>query len=223
METLLGRSRDGLVTEISHQGSGPLIDSRVLIDSPHTSTSTIHSPMAKVKKDSQGPSHIRARIDYLRRAAIYLQSPSASGEQVSECVGDQSTTGTLPEIKSSTETAGNNARSLPRDIVTKGRLSQVYISHMRGVSLKAQVRLPIEVKRSFCKRCNTHLIPGVNCTQEMRNDSRGRKKPWADVWVVRCVACGTEKRFPQTEKRSKKLSERKKEKEQKGKEHSAET
>lgn len=179
--------------------------------------------MAKAKKSAPGPSHIRARLEYLRRAAIYLQSPSVSSQQASGCGGDQPTTGSVPEIKKPTETAGNNARDLPREAVARRRLSQVYISHMRGVSLKTQFRLPIEVKRSFCKRCDTRLIPGFNCTQEMRNESRGRRKPWADVWVVRCATCGTEKRFPQTERRSKKLSERKEEKEQKEKEQSAGT
>jgi ribonuclease P protein subunit RPR2 len=79
---------------------------------------------------------------------------------------------------------------------------------MRGVSLKTQLRLPVEVKRSVCKRCDTLLIPEVNSTEEIRNASRGRRKPWADVRVVRCSTCGTEKRFPQTDRRSKKLSER---------------
>ncbi|EAW15557.1 ribonuclease P Rpr2/Rpp21/SNM1 subunit [Aspergillus fischeri NRRL 181] len=76
------------------------------------------------------------------------------------------------------------------------------------------LRLPVEVKRSFCKRCDTLLIPSVNCTHEIRNESRGRRKPWADVLVIRCTTCETEKRFPQTEKRSKKLAEHRKEKAQ---------
>lgn len=78
--------------------------------------------------------------------------------------------------------------------------------------MKTQIRLPVTLKRSFCKRCDTILIPGVTCSHETKNASRGGKKPWANVLVVQCLSCGTEKRFPQTEKRGKKLVERRKEK-----------
>lgn len=216
METLLGESRDGLVMALVTVGLGALSSTR------HCRQHSAFTTMGKAKKGaSGGPSHIRARIEYLRKAAIYLQPASASdSEQVSKD-GGQSTP--VPQAKNATGTRQNDVNNVPRETATTGHLSQIYISHMRGVSLKTQLRLPIEVKRSFCKRCDTRLIPDVNCTQEMRNESRGRKKPWANVWVVRCAACGTEKRFPQTEKRSKELSERKKEKEERDKEHSAET
>ncbi|PYH79876.1 Rpr2-domain-containing protein, partial [Aspergillus uvarum CBS 121591] len=130
---------------------------------------------SKGKKDSAGGvnSHIRARIDYLYKAATFLQAQSS-------------------------------AHHLPQ-------LSRNYLSQMRGVSLKTQLRLPVDMKRSFCKRCDTLLLPGVTCTREMRNPSRGRRKPWAELLVIRCSTCGTEKRFPQTEKRSKKLTDRRQE------------
>jgi hypothetical protein len=57
----------------------------------------------------------------------------------------------------------------------------------------------------------------VTCSHEIRNESRGGKKPWADVLVVRCFACGTEKRFPQTDKRATKLALRRQEEELKKK------
>ncbi|KAL4917741.1 RNAse P Rpr2/Rpp21/SNM1 subunit domain-containing protein [Aspergillus aurantiobrunneus] len=88
------------------------------------------------------------------------------------------------------------------------RLARAYVSQMRGVSLKSQLRLAIEQKRSFCKRCDTLLIPGTNCMQETRNPSRGARKPWAEVRIVHCNICGTEKRFPQADKRSCKLPDR---------------
>lgn len=88
---------------------------------------------------------------------------------------------------------------------------------MRGVSLKTQTRLPVLVKRSFCKKCDTLMTPTVSCKKEMQNASRGCKKPWADILVVRCLVCGAEKRFPQTERRSRKLSERRAKLNQKGK------
>ncbi|GCB21575.1 ribonuclease P protein subunit rpr2 [Aspergillus awamori] len=183
---------------------------------------------AKGKKDSAGGahSHIRARIDYLYNAATFLQSigkpspqqPSASQQNdqidiAEDATKMQGTERIVPQIVKS-DMALVEEPTKPKNTSMRERLpqlSRVYMSQMRGVSLKSQLRLPIDVKRSFCKRCDTFLIPGVTCTQDIRNASRGRKKPWADVLVVCCSTCGTEKRFPQTDKRSKKLSERRKE------------
>lgn len=144
--------------------------------------------MAKLKKGASANNHLRARLEYLHRAATYLQSASNPTE--------------APPTDTDVAKEPSPPKTFP--------LSRVYISQMRGVSLKTQLRLPQDVKRSFCKRCDTLLIPGVNCAEEMRNDSRGGKKPWADVRVVRCGVCDTEKRFPRGQKKGLKLAERKK-------------
>ncbi|PYI03500.1 Rpr2-domain-containing protein [Aspergillus sclerotiicarbonarius CBS 121057] len=177
----------------------------------------------KGKKDSAGGahSHIRARINYLYNAATFLQSVATPHTQQQIDKTDEKENDTVtqasarivpqmanPEIVSEKGSAGLASQASTEHLP---QLSRVYMSQMRGVSLKTQLRLPVDVKRAFCKRCDTRLIPGVTCMQETRNASRGRKKPWADVLVVRCSTCGTEKRFPQAEKRSKKLSERRKE------------
>ncbi|KAI5800338.1 RNAse P Rpr2/Rpp21/SNM1 subunit domain-containing protein [Peziza echinospora] len=77
-------------------------------------------------------------------------------------------------------------------------LARFYLSTMRSLSHKSVLRLAPSIKRSICKRCDSLLVPGVSCAGEMRNDARGgsERKPWADVWVVRCNGCGAEKRFP---------------------------
>ncbi|GLB03350.1 hypothetical protein AtubIFM57258_007928 [Aspergillus tubingensis] len=183
---------------------------------------------AKGKKDSAGGahSHIRARIDYLYNAATFLQSirkpspqklsASQQNDQMDEAEDGAKLQGTeriVPQMVESDVSPANEPTKPINPSTTQRlpQLSRVYMSQMRGVSLKSQLRLPIDVKRSFCKRCDTLLIPGVTCTQDIKNASRGRKKPWADVLVVCCSTCRTEKRFPQTDKRSKKLSERRKE------------
>lgn len=174
--------------------------------------------MAKVKgkKGVTGGvnSHIRARLNYLHQAASYLQSRAISSNALNPDTNNQNaskpTSIVPPTVHKSAVPAQESDRKNSASATT-GRLMQVsrtYMSHMRGVSLKTQLRLPVEVKRSVCKRCDTLLIPEVNSTEEIRNASRGRRKPWADVRVVRCSTCGTEKRFPQTDRRSKKLSER---------------
>jgi ribonuclease P protein subunit RPR2 len=179
---------------------------------------------AKDKKGALGGvnSHLRARLAYLHNAASLLQSLTVSSKEPDDQRADNGnreitgSTRIVPHVlkpgiaaqKQSFATGPSN------DTDCLSQLVRVYVSHLRGVSLKSQLRLPVEVKRSFCKRCDTLLIPNVNCTHEIRNESRGRRKPWADVLVIRCTSCETEKRFPQTEKRSKKLAERRKEKSQ---------
>lgn len=171
-------------------------------------------------KGKGGSNHLRARLEYLNKAAAYLQSASLSrSQQVSEYTDNEKnkesdTTRIVPQVIDPIVAAAKQPEGVPRETRVLSQQSRVYVSQMRGVSLKTQQRLPIEVKRSYCKRCETLLVLDVNCTQDIRNESRERKKPWADVRVVRCLTCGTEKRFPQTQKRSKRLSERKKEKEQ---------
>ncbi|OOF93478.1 hypothetical protein ASPCADRAFT_209439 [Aspergillus carbonarius ITEM 5010] len=180
-------------------------------------------PKIKGKKDSAGGahSHIRARINYLYNAATFLQSVATphsqqqidkTGQKESDIVM-QASSHIVPQLANSERVSEKVPAGLGTPAPTEHlpQLSRVYLSQMRGVSLKTQLRLPVDVKRSFCKRCDARLIPGVTCMQEIQNASRGRKKPWADVLVVRCSTCGTEKRFPQAEKRSKKLSDRRKE------------
>ncbi|PLB38999.1 ribonuclease P Rpr2/Rpp21/SNM1 subunit [Aspergillus candidus] len=189
-------------------------------------------PKAKKANTGGANSHIRARLDYLNKAAAFLQStaqlpgPPARGTPNDHNEDDMDLspnaarvvpqiTGVLTDqnpANSHKTTSTTTTTTTPQHLT---QLSRNYISQMRGVSLKTRTRLPIDVKRSFCKRCDTILTPGITSTQEIQNASRDRRKPWADVRVVRCGTCQTEKRFPQTEKRSRKLPDRRKDKEQK--------
>lgn len=182
--------------------------------------------MAKGKgKNVQG--HLRARLDYLHKAASYLQSTTISAKQQAQ--HSQNNTRASDEVQSSsarnvpqilnpypaaaaTATATATVQKESSGLDHLPNISRAYISQLRGISLKTQLRLPQEVKRSICKRCDTLLVRGASCVQEISNASHGGQKLWADVRVVRCVTCGTEKRYPQAERRSKKLAERRKEK-----------
>ncbi|KAJ5305786.1 hypothetical protein PENANT_c015G01663 [Penicillium antarcticum] len=168
---------------------------------------------AKVKKESKNvQGHIRARLDYLHKAAVYLQNAQqntahqVNDEKTGHSTSAQDTHNTSTEEKITQETSSAKKIKEPMN-----NLSRVCVSHLRGVALKTQIRLPIALKRSVCKRCDTFLAPGVNCSHEIENASRGGKKPWADVLVVRCFECGTVKRFPQMDKRGKKLVQRREE------------
>ncbi|KAJ5474177.1 hypothetical protein N7475_003743 [Penicillium sp. IBT 31633x] len=180
--------------------------------------------MAKGKKETKNAknsqSHIRARLDYLHQAALYFQDKSAfqkcqSTEDIqnnkdSLVAGQVSLGDTRHDLESKQQ--ARLAKQEKTDEPLRN-LSRVCVSHLRAVAMKTQIRLPVTLKRSVCKRCDTVLTPGVTCSHETRNASRGGKKPWADLLVVRCFTCGTVKRFPQTDKRAKKLVQRRKEKE----------
>ena len=176
---------------------------------------------SKEKKAAQKgfQSHLRARLNYLERAAIYLQSATTSPNAVSANPDSKGKNTVEPNHQGSyaMQHASVTENEAQRS-VTNGNsgnssltasLSRQYISQMRGVSLKTRLRLPVEVKRSFCKRCHLILTPGLNCVLDVRNESKGCKKPWANVLIIRCNACKTEKRFPQAQsKRSDKLASR---------------
>ncbi|PGH35480.1 ribonuclease P protein subunit RPR2 [[Emmonsia] crescens] len=116
-----------------------------------------------------------------------------------------------PVVHPDLENTGESKEPQPTQHVPASKLSRQLASQMRGVSLKSQLRLPRDIKRSICKRCDSLLIPNSTCVEQVENASRGgsKEKPWADVRVVRCNSCGYIKRYPQTEKRSLKLVERK--------------
>lgn len=173
--------------------------------------------MAKAKAPKEGKnskSHIKARLEFLQRAAEYFQRVSNSPEQARvPTTGDANVVDSkahelFTHQDASCDDAEYSSKVQRTSKKTLSNLSRISISHMRGVSLKTQTRLPITVKRSHCKRCDTLLLPGVNCTHEVTNSSRGGKKPWADVLVVRCLVCRAEKRFPQTDRKSTKLKQR---------------
>ncbi|KAJ5742718.1 uncharacterized protein N7511_011119 [Penicillium nucicola] len=172
-----------------------------------------NGPKAKVKKDNKNlQGHVRARLDYLHKAAVYLQNVQqqtahqVNTEETGSSAMTQSTHNISAENQRIKDPSNSRKTKEPMD-----NLSRVCISHLRGVALKTQIRLPVALKRSICKRCDTLLAPDVNCSHKIENASRGGNKPWADVLVVRCFKCGTEKRFPQTEKRGKKLIQRREE------------
>jgi ribonuclease P protein subunit RPR2 len=60
----------------------------------------------------------------------------------------------------------------------------------------------------MCKSCNAVLVPGRTAIQRIENESKGGKKPWADVLVISCNRCGSKKRLPVGAKRQPKKRER---------------
>lgn len=125
--------------------------------------------------------HLHARITFLYQAATYLTlHTSVNSNQAAVKDAD-------PSVTSHTEQSSPLAIQLGSDLHT--------------VSRKAQLRLSVDLKRSMCKSCNAVLVPGHTATQVIDNQSKGGKKPWADVLVIICNRCGSKKRLPVGAKR----------------------
>lgn len=82
-------------------------------------------------------------------------------------------------------------------------LSRRMVSDLRSVALKAMIRQSTDIKSTMCKFCDTLQVEGQTCTSIVENQSKGGRKPWADVLVTRCTTCGHAKRFPVTAPRQK--------------------
>ena len=137
--------------------------------------------MAKAKgsKSKSVPNkHIHARLSYLHQASSYL-ALARKGQKLG---GEEDAVVSVEEDASKQDHQHAQSRHL--------------LSQLRAVSLKSQIRLTPQIKHTVCKRCNSLLMAGKTSTKMIINESRGRRKPQADVVVVRCYFCGNVKRFP---------------------------
>lgn len=132
--------------------------------------------------------HLHARTTFLYQAATYL---------------------TLHSFTKSTDIETKNGR-LPEthQLQQPPPLALQLGADLHTVSRKAQLRLSVDLKRSMCKSCSAVLVPGHTATQEIENQSRGGKKPWADVLVISCNGCGSKRRMPVGAKRQSKERDR---------------
>ena len=141
--------------------------------------------MAKAKAKGAKVNPMSSRVQFLYQAAVLLAQQHSTPVTLSETTKDDDTP--------ITELFTENLQPL----------SQQLVSDLRNVSLKAQIRLALDIKHTICKNCNTILLEGSTCSKEIENNSKGGKKPWADVMVQKCNICGLAKRFPLAARRQK--------------------
>ncbi|KAK1590892.1 RNAse P Rpr2/Rpp21/SNM1 subunit domain-containing protein [Colletotrichum navitas] len=145
--------------------------------------------MAKPKSESLSNRHAYTRVSYLHQAAAYLatvQSPT------SDSTTNSSQPGHAP-----------HAVDHERRLETNETVARRFVSDIRAVSLKAQIRPSPSLKQMMCKYCDSLLVEGKTCSTTVENASKGGKKPWADVMVAKCKTCGNVKRFPVSAPRQK--------------------
>ena len=66
--------------------------------------------------------------------------------------------------------------------------SKRYVQLMRRIGLRYNVRLPKHIRRSFCKQCNTLLIPGK--TAIVRTNKKRK------AVIIKCLECRKIYRYP---------------------------
>lgn len=132
--------------------------------------------------------HLHARTTFLYQAATYLTLQSS--------------------VKKDGVGVGNLVASETCQAQQPSPLALQLGADLHTVSRKAQLRLSVDLKRSMCKSCNAVLVPGRTSTQMTENNSKGGRKPWADILVVSCNRCGSKKRMPVGAKRQLKKRDR---------------
>jgi ribonuclease P protein subunit RPR2 len=152
--------------------------------------------MAKNKqKKTQAPRNrtAQARISFLFQAAEYL---SARSEPESPRVAEANASGDSP-TKHNPKHRELPTAALNGDLslLKRHALPAYLASHMFSVRQKGQGKIDKGLKRRICKRCNCLLIEGKTSSTVVENKSKS-KKPWADVTLVSCLACGMQKRYP---------------------------
>ena len=170
------------------------------------------------KSNSVSQRHIHSRVSFLYQAATLLSGVQMSDQtapisSIHDHHSHQATRNPRAEphhttvpLENSEQADGAQGTEEPVESSKQGAsqglsvshapMARHLLSHLRGVSLKSQIRLSPAIKHSVCKRCDTLLVPGSTSTSAMENLSKGGKKPWADVLVIRCNICHAEKRFP---------------------------
>ncbi|KAL0937548.1 RNase p rpr2 rpp21 snm1 subunit domain-containing protein [Colletotrichum truncatum] len=137
--------------------------------------------MAKPKSESLPNRHLYTRVSYLHQAACYLATVQSACSQ-------SNSTSSEPHDDVQSTSRGEQS--------TNETVARRFVSDIRAVTLKAQIRPSPAVKQMMCKYCDTLLVEGKSCSTTVENPSKGGKKPWADVMVTKCKTCGNVKRFP---------------------------
>jgi len=139
--------------------------------------------MAKEKKSSGKGAlpnkNVHLRISFLHQAALYLSNHVNTTEATKSMSRRES--GSSPQPSEEPQMYGGQTRYM--------------LNHMKGVSRKSVIRLDKQTKRKVCKGCD-QLLDAPSSLHVVENESKGGKKPWADVLVIKCGNCGTSKRFP---------------------------
>jgi len=68
-------------------------------------------------------------------------------------------------------------------------LAQRYVDLARRIAMRTRLRLPRDLRRRVCRRCNAFLVPGATSRTRIRQ----RREPHV---ATTCLKCGATTRIP---------------------------
>jgi ribonuclease P protein subunit RPR2 len=148
---------------------------------------------------SANPSHknLYSRISYLHQAAILLNIPNTRNLTVESSHNPSCTSKGHADDSQRTQKFLSSPDSDRFNSTSQNTAITRHLhSQLRGVSLRAQIRLRSTIKHTICKHCEQLLISGISATSSIENNSKNGQKHWADVLVITCMSCGTPRRVP---------------------------
>ncbi|KAG4305124.1 hypothetical protein PORY_001294 [Pneumocystis oryctolagi] len=89
----------------------------------------------------------------------------------------------------------NQNKYVDKTIQSELALAKFYINTAKKVAQKAILKINPSIKRTLCRRCDTVLLPSITSSIEIENLSKNNKNI-ADIIVVTCNFCNTQKRYP---------------------------
>lgn len=152
--------------------------------------------MAKKKVPGVPNKASYCRLSFMYQAASFLAATSADQSQSSDQATSQKTDFDCHMKVDGDNINQPNAEKNRGTAMQTRNMSHRLLADFRSVSLKSQIRVSPAMKRSICKICDTLLVEGQTCTSTVENTSKGGRKPWADVLVIKCHTCHHAKRFP---------------------------
>lgn len=162
----------------------------------HSVQRSLTGIMAKKKVIGVPNKAAYCRLSFMYQAASFLAAESANRGQVSDQAIPHKTDSDVQMKVDGDNVNHTNADKNYRTATHTRNMSHRLLADFRSVSLKSQIRVSPAVKRTICKFCDTLLVEGQTCTSTVENTSKGGRKPWADVLVIKCHTCHHAKRFP---------------------------
>ena len=66
--------------------------------------------------------------------------------------------------------------------------SQRYVRLARKIAMRYNIKMPKDLKRKYCNKCCSYLLPGINCRVRTKSSQR--------AVIIKCLKCNNIIRYP---------------------------
>ena len=152
--------------------------------------------MAKGSRNAKKslPKHAHCRVSFLHQAATHIATWEALHHAIwTRASGTHTDPARVESRAGSRQTISH--RFFQQHSALQDGLSRHFITNLKGIALRAQIRQSKELKHTICKSCDGLLFPNLRTIARIENLSKKNHKPWADVLIIQCD-CGAQSRYP---------------------------